>query len=300
MAETLYPRLTLAEIKVARGEYDQAHDLLAAIASVELGEDPRFLGPLHTTRAELALGEKHLPEAIDEVKRGLEVVRGTENSVELLRLCAVGLRATADRATQKGATEADRTSAKATGDWLAHEASGAAPKPPTAETTQLVLLGKAERQRIQGTDTAALWRKVAAGWTKLDRPYPAAYARFREAAAAARAGDKAGARQIVRGVHQVVTKLRAEPLRVKVAALAKGVGVDVGRAPRIERPYNLTEAELETLRLVAEGKDAAGIAAARNVSPRTAETQRQNVYKKLGVRSAFEAVALTNKEGLLD
>lgn len=300
VAESLYPRLTLAEIKVARGDYGQARDLLASIATVEHGEDPRFLGPLHTIQAELALGEGDLPQAVDEVKRGVQAVRGTDNGVELLRLCALGHRAAADGATRKGATEADRTSAKAIGDWLAHEGSDAAPEPPTDETKQLVLLCKAERQRIQGTDTAALWSKVAAGWAELDRPYPAVYARFREAAAVAKSGDKTRARPIVQDVHKVVTKLRAEPLRVRVAALARRVGLDLDRAPRIERPYNLTEAEFETLRFLAEGKDAAAIAAARNVVPRTAETQLGKVYKKLGVRSVGEAMALTHKEGLLD
>ncbi|MEV6415098.1 AAA family ATPase [Kribbella sp. NPDC051718] len=300
VAESLYPRLTLAEIKVARGDYGQAHDLLTSIATVEHGEDPRFLGPLHTIRAELALCEGDRARAVDEVKRGVEAVRGSDNSVELLRLCAVGLRAAADGATRKGATEADRVSARAIGDWLAHEGSGAAPESPTAETEQLVLLCKAERQRIQGTDSDALWSKVVAGWAEPDRPYPAAYAGFRQATAAAAAGDKTAARSILRDVHKVVTKLRAEPLRDKVYALAKRVGLDLDRPAEVERPYDLTEAEFETLRFLAEGKDAAGIAAARNVSPRTVETQRGKVYKKLGVRTGGEAVALAHKEGLLD
>ncbi|WP_130385981.1 AAA family ATPase [Kribbella sp. VKM Ac-2569] len=300
VAESLYPRLTLAEIKVARGDYDQARQLLASIAGVELGEDPRFLGPLHTIRAELALGEGDLDRAVYEVRCGLEAVRGTESALELLRLCAVGLRSAADQASRQGAKEQDRAVAVSTGDWLAREGWDAHPAPSTAETEQLVRLCKAERQRIRRADTAAEWSKVASGWTALDRPYPAAYARFRQAAAMVAAGQRSEARSILRGAHQATVDLRAESLRAKLAALAKRIDLDVDRAPRIERPYGLTDAEFDTLRLLADGNDAAKIAAERSVVRRTVETQLRAIYRKLDVHSGTEAVARAHKESLLD
>ncbi|MFI5707055.1 AAA family ATPase [Kribbella sp. NPDC051620] len=298
VAESIYPRLTLAEIKVARGEYDQARELLASIATLELGEDPRFLGPLHTVRAELALGEGRLIQAVDEVKGGVAAVRGSDNALELLRLCAVGLRSAADQATRQGAREQDQTAAMVSGDWLAHEGWDARPKRTTAEMKQLMLLCEAERQRIRRSDSAVVWKKIAAGWTALDRPYPAAYARFRQAAAMVAAGYRSEARPIVRAVHETVAELRAEPLRVKVAALAAAVRVDVDEPSPPELPYQLSKKEAETLRLLADGNSAAEIAADRGVAVRTVTTQLGNVYRKLGVHSATEAVAKAYRENL--
>jgi DNA-binding CsgD family transcriptional regulator len=300
VAETLYPRLTLAEIKVARGEYDQAHQLLDSIATVELGQDPRFLGPLHTTRAELALDEGDLARAVAEVKHGVDAVRGTDNTVELLRLCAVGLRSAAEQTARRPVSEAKRTDAMNTGDWLAREAADANRASPTDETEQLLRLCQAERQRIQYLDTPAVWRHVAGGWTELDRPFPAACARFRQAAALVAAGDRSEAASVLRAVHQVAVDLQAGPLRAKVVALARKIGLDVERAPRVQRPYNLTEAEFETLRFLADGKDTAAIAKQRTVAHRTVTTQLGSIYQKLGVSSAREAVARAHKERLFE
>ena len=189
-SESLYPRLTLAEIKVARGDYPQARELLASIENVEHGEDPRFLGPLHAIRAELALarGRSRAGRRRGGTRRG-GASRTGENALELLRLCAVGMRCAADRASRPEASEQDRRAAMAVGDQLARVAQGAGPEPPTAETAQLVALCGAERQRIRGEDTDAVWDEVAIGWADLDRPYPATYARRRQAEAAYARGD---------------------------------------------------------------------------------------------------------------
>ncbi|MEU4192772.1 AAA family ATPase [Kribbella sp. NPDC026611] len=298
-AESLYPLLTRAEIKVGRGEYEQARDLLASIADVQLGEDPRLLGPLHAIRAELAIGDGELLKAIEEVKDGVTAVRAGENSMELLRLCAVGLRAAADLAGGR-AGKTDQTAAMSAGDWLAREGWDADAAPATDELKQLVQLCKAERQRIQRKDTAALWSKVATGWTKLDRPYPAAYARFREAAALVAAGDKSAARGIVREVHQAAAVLRAEPLRIKAVELAQRISLNLDQARRTELPYGLTPAEFETWRLLAKGKQMAEIAAERHVTRRTVETQLRAIYRKLGVHNATQAVVRAHRDGLFD
>lgn len=294
-AESLYPRLTLAEIKVARGAFEQAHKLLASIDGVEHGEDPRFLGPLHTVRAELALGEGDLARAADEVNRGVAAVREGENTLELLRLCAVGMRCAADRAASdpKGST--------ATGDQLARLAWDARQQSSTAEIEQLIELCKAERQRIQRADTALDWKRVALGWARLDRPYPAAYARWRQALATFVAGDPADARNPARDAYLVAKTLGAAPLRDRIARLAPKIGLSLAERPvPAQRPHNLTLAEYDTLKLLYEGKDATRIANARGVAQRTVETQLGRVYAKLNVHSAIEAITVARQEGLFD
>jgi DNA-binding CsgD family transcriptional regulator len=299
-AESLYPRLTLAGIKVARGDYPLARDLLASIENVEHGADPRFLGPLHTIRAELALGEGDLDQAADEVACGVAAVRNRENALELLRLCAVGMRCAADQASRPGGDQPAHADPMAVGDHLARLVADARPEPPTPEAQQLVVLCKAERQRIRGKDTDALWNVVASGWDRLDRPYPAAYARSRQAVAACARGDLESARRTARDAYQAARKLGAEPLAEEVARFAKGMGLDLAdRQIEAQTPYGLTEAELEILRYLAEEHGASWIAAERHVSKRTVQTQQRNIYRKLEVHSASEAVRKAREAGLL-
>ncbi|MEU7615254.1 AAA family ATPase [Micromonospora rifamycinica] len=325
-AESLYPRLTLAEIKVAQGAFAQAHQLLASIENVEHGEDPRFLGPLHAVRAELALGEGDPVRAADEVSRGVAAVRRGENALELLRLFALGMRCAADRAAT------DPQGATAVGDRLAglardvvRRSSTTAAGQLTAELRQLVALCTAERQRIGRTDSALGWKRVAVGWAELDRPYPAAYARWRQALAALAAadrtaaqaavrtaaqaadktavptGDRAAAREPARDAYRIAHGLGARPLAERIEELAPKIGLTLGERPVPARlPHRLTPAEFEVLRMLYEGMDAARIADARGVSLRTVQTQLTKIYRKLGVHSATGAVALARREGFFD
>ncbi|GIF73000.1 ATP-binding protein [Asanoa siamensis] len=293
VAESLYPRLTLAEIKVGRGDYAQAGKLLASIDEVPLPADPRFVGPLHVVRAELALAAGDLARAADEVLRGVDAVSGGENALELLRLCAVGMRCAADWA----ATEPGR--AAGLGDRLANAAWAPGQRPSTDEVRRIVELCAVERQRIRGADTAPGWKVVADGWAALDRPYPAAYARWRQARAAYAAGDRDGAREPARNAYRAATSLDAGPLRDRVHALAGKLGMDLADRPvSALRPYGLAAVEFETLRLLYEGKNAAEIATVRGVSRRTVETQFRKVYAKLDVHKAIEAIARARDEKL--
>jgi DNA-binding CsgD family transcriptional regulator len=283
VAESIYPRLTLAEIKTARGAFGQARALLDAIAGVELNGDPRFLGPLHTIRALIALGDNDLPEAVREVARGVVALGDGENSLERLRLCAVGLRCAADQAAT------DPRGAMAVGDQLAREGFEARPPGSTPETEQLVRLCQAERQRLQGVESAQLWSRVADGWIRLDRPYEAAYARWRQAAAA---GPRTG-REPLLEAHREAGRLGAEPLLAGLVRLARRFGLDLA-----DRPYGLTEAELETLQLLCRGLDALRIARARGVTRRTAETQLHRVYRKMDVGGQVEATAKARRDNV--
>jgi DNA-binding CsgD family transcriptional regulator len=218
----------------------------------------------------------------------VQAVRGGENHLELLRLCAVGLRCAADR----GAT-GDRVGAMAAGDRLAREGWDARPAKPAPETEQLVRLCQAERKRLQGTDSATDWAAVATGWADLDRPYEAAYARWRQAAVA---GDRAAAR----AASHAARTLGAEPLRAAVAALAAKHRLDLADRPApATLPYALTPAEFATLQYRCQGRDATQIAGIRGVTRRTVETQLSKVYRKMGVQNAGQAMAKAYQEGLV-
>ncbi len=60
----------------------------------------------------------------------------------------------------------------------------------------------------------------------------------------------------------------------------------------------LTNREREVLQLISEGKSIKEIAALLQVSPKTIETQRQNIFNKLNVHSVAELTRYAIKEGL--
>ncbi|GAA4256191.1 helix-turn-helix transcriptional regulator [Dactylosporangium darangshiense] len=296
IGESLYPRLTLAEILVARGRFEQAHDLLESVSGAEQGTDVRFHGPLHAYQAELALWQDRPADAVRHVRDGIAAVAPSENAVEKLRLYAIGLRCAADRAAA-ARTPADKAAAQATGDELARLANDAVKgRATTAEVEQLVRLCRAERRRIRGEDAAVLWEEVARGWA--GRRYQAAYAQWRTAEAAHASGDEPRAREAARAAYATARALDAEPLRARVEAFAKRARIDLAAARETAPlPFDLTEAEYAILTLISEGHDNARIAAQRGVSLRTVETQISKIYRKLGVHSRADAIVLAHKDG---
>jgi RNA polymerase sigma factor (sigma-70 family) len=61
---------------------------------------------------------------------------------------------------------------------------------------------------------------------------------------------------------------------------------------------NLTNREREVLQLFAEGKTTKEIANLLNVSPKTVETQRQNIFNKLNIHNIAELTKYAIREGL--
>lgn len=67
-----------------------------------------------------------------------------------------------------------------------------------------------------------------------------------------------------------------------------------------ETPSNLTPTEIEILRSIAQGKTTKDIAAERFSSIHTINTHRKNIFRKLGVNTAHEAVKKAVRGGLID
>ena len=61
----------------------------------------------------------------------------------------------------------------------------------------------------------------------------------------------------------------------------------------------LTQREIEILRLLARGRDTQAIADELTISSNTVRTHLQNIFGKLGAHSKLEAVSLANRRGLL-
>jgi len=69
-----------------------------------------------------------------------------------------------------------------------------------------------------------------------------------------------------------------------VAAVSERLGLGV-RATRPPAPANLTDRELQVVRLVARGQATKQVAAALGISPKTADHHLQSVYGKTGIRT---------------
>ncbi|HEU5356704.1 MAG TPA: AAA family ATPase, partial [Actinocrinis sp.] len=213
VTQSTYLRLTLAEIEVARGHFTEAEQLISEVWNQGI-TDPRFVAPLYACEAELHCWRGESALALDTVDRGLAVISDTENTLVHLRLCAMGLRAAADRCAQ----DDDSTAAMARGMELFDQAVLAAgSQPELREVVVLLRLCEVERHRVLGIDSAAGWAQIAEAWDNLERPYPAAYAHWRQAAKALEAGDSMDARQAAQAAADTTALLRAEPLATEVA-----------------------------------------------------------------------------------
>jgi DNA-binding CsgD family transcriptional regulator len=147
------------------------------------------------------------------------------------------------------------------------------------------------------------WDGAASAWATLAQPQQEAYALLRAASAASADGNRDGAAVRLSRAADLAARLGAHPLLEEISALARRARVDVPtrREQRAQpAPFNLTERELEVLRLVAAGRGNRDIAAELFISPKTASVHVSNILGKLGVGSRGEAAATAYRQHLLD
>ena len=81
----------------------------------------------------------------------------------------------------------------------------------------------------------------------------------------------------------------------------RAIDAYVGRAKEatLDRYETLTDREREVLHLVAEGCTNAAIAARLSISPRTAETHRANMMRKLGLHTQTDLIRYALRRGII-
>ena len=132
---------------------------------------------------------------------------------------------------------------------------------------------------------------AAAAWTARGCPYEAARA-------SSELGDVRSLLAALSGLEQ----LGAGPLARDVRQRLRTLGASVPRGPRPAtraNPAELTVRELDVLRLLAEGKRNADIAAELVVSRRTVDHHVSAILRKLGVRNRGEASVVAADRGML-
>ena len=137
---------------------------------------------------------------------------------------------------------------------------------------------------------------AAAAFRRMGCPYEAA----RELAAT---GDVASLREAL----ATFRRLGAAPAAAAVASQLRALGARVparrasrADAPGPQRPGDLSEREVEVLRLVAAGFSNPQIATSLYISRKTAEHHVSNILAKLGVTTRTEAAAAAVRLGVVD
>jgi ATP/maltotriose-dependent transcriptional regulator MalT len=162
----------------------------------------------------------------------------------------------------------------------------------TEVLTATVAEGRGALALAHGDAHAALpaLRTAWHAWQGLEAPYEAARTRERIAAACRAAGDAATAELELSAARATYLRLGAAP---DLARLDEAAG---GARPH---PHDLTQRELEVLRLLAAGSTNPAIARALGISRRTVDRHVSNVFDKLGVSSRAAATARAYERHLL-
>ena len=301
---TRYLQLLQLELAVGRGETERAAQLAATLEAH--GADRLLTGPLHALLAEQALNAGDLVTAAAQVAEGLEAVQGAELAEEEIRLVAAGARVCADLALLPGPLrpgdlpEGWEPLAMDFGDQAALIVGQHAGRPEVAAFGDLAA---AEQARQHGTSSRATWRAVAEAWHRADQPYREAYARLREAEAAAAAGHRDQAARALAACHGLASQLPAPPLLALAEELAgrarlTAAPVPPTRASAEGARFDLTERETEVLALLVRGDSNRQIARALFISDRTVAVHVSRILGKLGVRNRTEAATTGARLGL--
>lgn len=305
--ESRYPRLTLAEILIGQGEFAAARTLIEPLPrDRDSIRQPNFGGPLHACLAELAIEQGDTPGARRAVDAGIEVARGGESRLILLRLCALALRLEADagsrpepieRPEEDSRPDADsRPEAIERADRLGALAGLAGPaEQVTAEPREATVLRRlcaAERKRVTRSDTIDDWQAVVADWTAMRRPYPAAYAGWRLAGVALRTGQLAISVEALQVAGETANALPSPPLVRRIDALANDPRLTAEQVP-------LTPRELQVLQLVSAGLTNREIANGLFISERTVAVHVYNLTHKLKAGNRTEAANIARQRGLV-
>jgi two-component system response regulator NreC len=117
------------------------------------------------------------------------------------------------------------------------------------------------------------------------------------AGAAAYVLKDAGAEELVRAIHEAAADRRYLSSPLSEHALGEYMQKAQGTAPE---PYHtLTSRERQVFQLTAEGQGRTEIAQRLFISPRTVESHRANVMRKLGVRNLKELIRYAVERGIL-
>jgi DNA-binding CsgD family transcriptional regulator/tetratricopeptide (TPR) repeat protein len=225
-------QLAVVEIETDAGA-DASRLLGQTIMEFYALREPQLAGLYYLAAASFALWRNDIADASRSVDRGWESVRATEEWILASRMAAMVARVDAAAAAEARenrrlaplAAARQRTAdvlRVATGLVDAGGAPSSAGSRRVAEAS--LATARAYQRRLEGDDSAAVWRRVAQAWAALDAPYDVALATWRQAEAVLGSGGGRSARTRARvpllESVELAIGLRAKPLLRELRELA--------------------------------------------------------------------------------
>ena len=271
--------------------------------------DPQNAVPVLAGLAEAALWDGRLAEARAAVADGLAALATSDEPYWVTELCrtAAAVEATAAeqaRARQDGAAERvarERAAAVLERARAAVTAPQVVPTPAVEANRRAI---EAEWSRAAGPSDPERWAAAAQAWLALGYPWPAGYARWRQAGALlARGAPRAAVGAALAEARTLAEGLGARLLTAEIDALARRARIEVALAADGEAPepvdaideLGLTPREREVLVLLADGRTNRQIAEVLFISVKTASVHVSNILAKLGVTNRGEAAAVAHR-----
>jgi DNA-binding CsgD family transcriptional regulator len=306
-----------AELALGTGDEARAQAALdAAEPLVQVSAEPQWIGMHGVLRGELCRRQRHLEgaqRAVQDALDRLEVC--TDDVMRIARVSVVGARVEADRAQRARDLRdtAQRRDALARARIHVERLDAAAAEGGPVERAYLAE-ARAELARARDKGAAREWALTATAWDEVQRPYPAATARWRQAEALAAGGNRTEAARVADealraarrlGSHWLVDELTTLGDRARLglgrasagqlAADGNGaLGVDGGRDAESD-PFGLTPRERQVLGLLAQGATNRQIGAALFMAEKTASVHVSRILAKLDVQGRTEAAAVAHR-----
>ena len=298
------------QLAMGRGEHAEAAEWIERMRpTLEDSTEPQFFGPVGGLQAELLrrLGDHDgAREVVERLLGRLE--NRTDEGARLGSLAASGVAVEADAAERARDVADDREATQALGRLrvLLERVRAAADNGGPIQRAQRAT-AEADAARASGADDPALWVAATAAWAALERPYPAALDRWREAEAHLARDDRDAAAEAARAALETARRLGAGWLTREVEGLASRgrLPLDVpaegdSRAADPDDPFGLTARERQVLALVARGATNRQIGRELFMAEKTASVHVSRILAKLDVRSRTQAAAVAHRLGLAE
>ena len=305
-------RLDVAQGRFERAaaHFDRAVELCEASSLVE------FVPPVYAGYAELELWREKPLVARERISEGLRKLGDAENVLHVPVLHSCGARVEAEVAERARLGRDDSEAARAEQRAREHHEQlaklladrGERATPPEAQAH--LASCAAELSRAIQEPSPGGWEAAAQLWREQGAPYQLAYASFRLAEAVVHTrGARGRAQNALSEALTLSESLGAAPLEAEIHRVARRTRLNltaaVQAAPSLgseaadATPFDLTNRELEVLRLLGAGLTNREISAQLYISQHTAGVHVSHILAKLQVPNRAMAAAVAERLGLV-